>query len=52
MLQPSYNLVRLLRRILDSGHSTYETASFINETSNDVATDIELDVLYEAMVVH
>ena len=34
------------------GHSTYETVSFVNETSNDVATDIELDVLYDAMVVH
>lgn len=34
------------------GHATYEIVSFINETSHDVANDVELDVLYDAMVVH
>lgn len=34
-----------------TGHVVYETVSFINETSNDVATNVDLDVLFDAMVV-
>jgi hypothetical protein len=35
------------------GHSTYETVSYVNESDpSDSTTDNDLDVLYDAMVVH
>ena len=35
------------------GHTTYETVSYVNETySLDVITDADLDILFDAMVVH
>ena len=35
------------------GHTTYETVSYVNETDPlDVTIDNDLDILYDAMVVH
>ncbi len=35
------------------GHAAYETVSYVNETDpSDRTTDNDLDILYDAMVVH